>query len=100
MLDTGASITVISRDVAEKLDINLEQAPRASARVVGGGRVTGWHVRLDRMAAGPHSKTGIEVAVIPHVVGGAAIDGLLGMDFLRNYKYNIDFNNQAISWSP
>ncbi|RQW78056.1 MAG: tetratricopeptide repeat protein [Geobacter sp.] len=99
LLDTGASITVISSDVAEKLDISLERAPRTRAQVVGGGIVTGWHTRLDRMSAGPHTKTGIDVAVIPHNGGGLAIDGLLGMNFLRNYKYHIDFNNQVVNWA-
>ena len=100
ILDTGSSITVISRDVAEKLGIDLERTPRARAQVVGGGVVTGWHTRLDRISAGPHTKTGIDVAVIPHVVGGFACDGLLGMNFLRSYNYHIDFNNQAINWAP
>lgn len=100
LLDTGASITVISTDVAERLDIDLKRASRARAQVVGGGMVTGWHTKLDRISAGPHTMTGIDVAIIPHDGSGFAIDGLLGMNFLRSYKYHIDFNNQAIDWAP
>lgn len=100
ILDTGASITVISTDLAEKLNIDLERAPRRRAQVVGGGLVTAWHTRLDRLSAGPHTKTGIDVAVIPHNGGGFPIDGLLGMNFLRSYEYHIDFNNKAIKWGP
>ncbi|HEY3308557.1 MAG TPA: retropepsin-like aspartic protease [Desulfuromonadaceae bacterium] len=99
VLDTGASITVISTNLAEKLNINLDRAPRSHAQVVGGGIVTGWHTRLDRISAGPHTRAGIDVAVIPHNGRGMAIEGLLGMDFLRNYKYHIDFNSQSIDWT-
>lgn len=99
LLDTGASITVISTNLAKKLDIDLEKAPRSRAQVVGGGVVTGWHTTLDRLSAGPHTRNGIVVAVIPHQGQGLAIDGLLGMDFLRNYKYHIDFNSRSIDWT-
>lgn len=100
LLDTGASVTVISTDVAEKLDIDLNRASRSRAQVVGGGMVTGWHTKLDRISAGPHTMTGIDVAIIPNEGRGFAIDGLLGMNFLRSYKYHIDFKNQAIDWAP
>ena len=100
MLDTGASVTVISTDVAEKLDIDLNRASRVRAEVVGGGMVTGWHAKLDRISAGPHTMTGIDVAIIPHEGSGFPSDGLLGMNFLRSYKYHIDFKNQAIDWTP
>lgn len=100
LLDTGASVTVISTDVAEKLDIDLNRASRTRAHVVGGGMVTGWHTKLDRISAGPHTMTGIDVAIIPNEGSGFAIDGLLGMNFLRSYKYHVDFKNQAIDWTP
>ena len=100
LLDTGASITVISREIAEKLDIDLDRAGQARVQVVGGGIVKAWHTRLDRLIAGPHTKTGQNVAIVPHKGGGFTVDGLLGMDFLRSFKYHIDFNNQAINWIP
>lgn len=100
ILDTGASITVISTELAEKLNIDLERTPRRLAQVAGGGLVPSWHTKLDRISAGPHTKTGINVAVIPHNGGGFPIDGLLGMNFLRSYDYHIDFNNKTILWGP
>lgn len=98
ILDTGASVTAISTELAEKLGIDLKRAPRASAQGVG-GMVTVWYTRLNRVSAGPHTKTGIDVAVIPHN-DGVPIDGLLGMNFLRSYKYHINFNNRTIDWTP
>lgn len=100
ILDTGASITLINREIAERLNIDLDRAERTRVQVVGGGVVDAWHVRLDRLTAGPHTKTGIDVAVIAQNGGGFTFDGLLGMNFLRSFKYQIDFANQAINWAP
>lgn len=100
ILDTGASITLINREIAERLNIDLERADRGRIQVVGGGVVDAWRVRLDRLTAGPHTKTGIDVAVIADNGGGFTFDGLLGMNFLRSFKYQIDFTNQAINWAP
>ncbi|HJV35486.1 aspartyl protease family protein [Geomonas sp.] len=96
VLDTGAAMTLINREVAERLEIDLGSARRTVLHGVG-GLVRGWHTRLDRVTVGPQSKTGIEVAIVP---GGFMFDGLLGMNFLRSFKYSIDFPNQVINWSP
>ena len=64
MLDTGASITLINREIAEKLEIDLDQAHRGRGQVVGGGVVEIRHARLDSITAGTHTKTGFDVAVL------------------------------------
>lgn len=99
ILDTGASITLINREVAERLNIDLARAQRSRVQVVGGGMVDVWVVRLDRLTAGPHTKSRIDVAVVDPS-GGVPFDGLLGMNFLRSYNYRIDFANQMINWAP
>ncbi|HJV66039.1 MAG TPA: retroviral-like aspartic protease family protein [Geomonas sp.] len=96
VLDTGAAMTLINREVAERLDVDLGNARRNLLHGVG-GVVRGWQTRLDRVTVGPHSRNGVEVAVAP---GGFIFDGLLGMNFLRSFKYSIDFTNQVINWSP
>lgn len=100
ILDTGASVTLISREIAERLNIDLNRATRTRVQVVGGGLIDAWHVRLDRITVGPHAKTGLDVAVVSHSGGGFTYDGLLGMNFLRSFKYHIDFSNQTINWTP
>lgn len=99
LLDTGASVTLINREVAERLKINLSQSRQIKAQVVGGGWVKGWITRMDHMTVGPQSKAGLYVAVVPHGAG-FSYDGLLGMNFLRSFTYSIDFANQAITWAP
>jgi clan AA aspartic protease (TIGR02281 family) len=99
ILDTGASITLINKELAERLNINLNRSARASVHVVGGGVVQAWHARLDRVTVGEQTRTGVDVAVVQDS-GAFMFEGLLGMNFLRSFKYSIDFSNQVINWTP
>jgi tetratricopeptide (TPR) repeat protein len=99
-LDTGASITTINASVARQLGASLLHSPTAKIQVVGGAMIPARALRLDRLTAGPNSKTGMIVAVIDHTGPAVKFDGLLGMDFLRNLRYHVDFKNQVINWGP
>lgn len=100
ILDTGASVSTITPDIASRLDMRLDQAVSASIQVVGGGEVVARGVRLERVAVGPHVKSGMNVAVIDNKGGRLQYDGLLGMDFLRGLHYRLDFNEKVIRWMP
>lgn len=100
ILDTGASITTITPQVAAQLDINLNQAVSGAVQVVGGGFVEARGVRLDQVSVGPHARTKMNVAVIGNGNSRVPYDGLLGMDFLRGLHYHVDFRNRVINWTP
>jgi len=100
VLDTGAAVTVITPAIASRLGIQLDQAPAGTLQVVGGGSVEARAVRLDRVTAGPHTKSGMTVAVIEHKGPQVKFDGLLGMDFLRDLRYHVDFQHKVINWAP
>jgi clan AA aspartic protease (TIGR02281 family) len=97
-LDTGAAVTVINSSVASRLGIRLDGAPSGRFQVVGGGTIKALAVRINRISAGPHSRKGMIVAVINQQGPVVPFDGLLGMDFLQNLRYHIDFKNQQIQW--
>jgi len=96
LLDTGASITTIHRDIAKKLKIS--KTSKAKLMVPGGGTVQVDVAKLSYLKVGGNKQANIYAAIIDH--GGPAVDhqGLLGMDFLRNLDYRIDFERKLIIW--
>jgi tetratricopeptide (TPR) repeat protein len=100
LLDTGASFTSLHSDVAGRLDIPLEQAPKSLGQVYGGGLIVAREANLAYITVGPHTRRDVPVKIVSHNGPPVRFDGLLGMDFLRNYRYHIDFQNQRIIWTP
>ena len=99
ILDTGCSTTFITGALAKKLGMDFQGAKKIRFQVADGRVVQGLQTRLDRLSVGSKSKSGIDVDVAAETGGALPFDGLLGMNFLRSFKYSIDFGNQAINWA-
>lgn len=97
LLDTGATSTVISPEVAARLKI--EQADNVRVQVVGGRVLKVKRAVLRQIQVGPVQRADQEVVIVNQRGGGMG-DGLLGMSFLAGLKYTIDFQNQTINWIP
>jgi predicted aspartyl protease len=98
LLDTGASMTTLHQEVAEKLGIR--QARKVRAQVVGGKFIDFDLVRLDYIRVGPYDLKGAHAGVIDHRGPEVTHQGLLGMNFLRNLRYSVDFDKRVIRWNP
>jgi predicted aspartyl protease len=98
LLDTGASTTMITASLAERLGIGPANAEKSLAQVADGRVVQTLRTRVDHITVGPKLKNFIEVSVVPSNGPISDYDGLLGMNFLGDYRYNLDLNNQIIEW--
>lgn len=94
ILDTGAEVSTISPALAGKLNINPQDTDVAFAQGVGGGIHKTGHVKMDYVLVGPNRKYEVDFIVIQS--GGN--DGLLGMNFLRELRYHVNFDRSTIVW--
>lgn len=94
ILDTGASIIALHKDIASKLSIyNTETS---HAQVASGKVIETQMTRLSYVKVGPYKRTNMDAMIINHKSEGYG--GLLGMNFLRGLNYSIDFATQTIRW--
>jgi len=97
VLDTGASSTVFHHDKLAQLPIDTQ--PSGYAQVASGDVIETFSTRFDRIEIGPYRINRPRARIIDFK-GSGPHDGLLGMDFLRQVNYRIDFDAAQIIWDP
>jgi clan AA aspartic protease (TIGR02281 family) len=89
VVDTGASYTMISSAVAKELDIDTEQNRKTAPFQTANGIIQAPLVNLESIAVG-----GIEIlnltAAVHDAIPDAKVAGLLGLNFLSNFRMDID----------
>jgi predicted aspartyl protease len=98
LLDTGAAVTVISPGLAQRLGIKRENTESRLAQVADGRVVETARARVDSLAVGPKITYNPEIAIMPISGPVSGFDGLLGMNFLGEFRYHLDVNSQTIEW--
>jgi clan AA aspartic protease (TIGR02281 family) len=95
IVDTGATYTSISREMAEKLQLDLVNAPKVYITTAN-GRIEVPKVRIHKLNVNGLEATDVEATVLD-IHRGASFSGLLGLSFLRKFKLTIDpFAGQLI----
>ena len=98
LLDTGASQIVLHRDVADRL--NIITLKKGLAQTAGGQNIYVESGQVNHVKVGPFNLDNAAVLIISHEGEAVSYNGLLGMNFLKNVQYTIDYQNQVIHWQP
>jgi clan AA aspartic protease (TIGR02281 family) len=89
VVDTGATYTMISAATAKELSIDPERAPRTMPFQTANGVIQAPLTNLESVIVG-----GMEIknltAAIHDAVPSAQVAGLLGLNFLSNFRLDID----------
>jgi predicted aspartyl protease len=96
VLDTGASQIVLHRHVAAQL--NVIALKKGQAQVAGGQSIYVEKGQVDSFKVGPYNMEKAGVLIMAYEGPAVSYSGLLGMNFLRNVQYTIDYKNQLIRW--
>ena len=95
-LDTGATQTMISREVVESLGYDVGSANNAVRLVTASGEEITPVIDIDRLEALEQARH--YLPILGHdLPPGAPFYGLLGLDFFRNQKLTIDFREGLIT---
>jgi clan AA aspartic protease (TIGR02281 family) len=94
-VDTGASSTALSVDLAEKLGLSLEQIRDLAG---AGGRARAWRAQIESFSIGEARHQALAVAVSDFLEPlsqalGVKLHGIVGYNFLRHF--NVTFNYPA-----
>ena len=100
VIDTGASVSLLFRTAARRLDLPLTEA--RGQRIYGvGGESKVEIASIDEFKLGNAAVRGMELRVAGERDPGEGFDLLLGEDFLRNFDIEFDLAHDALRlWQP
>lgn len=103
IVDTGASVSVISEDLATH-DSMAQYAQEARMRVIGAAGITEDvpSFLLPKVTMGSHSQKSITAVALDmnliNEASGFEQAGILGGNFLKNYRMTFDFQNSKVTF--
>jgi predicted aspartyl protease len=99
VLDTGASLTMISPELAKKLDVQRNETQKG---VGAGGSVEVHFGTVKSLAIGETQLDGLMVEIMELTGISKAIeteiDGIVGYNFLKKFRVVIDYPRQTVTF--
>ena len=100
VLDTGAGMTIITPELADKLEVRRDEA---NDQAVGaGGRVQVQFGTLKSIAVGETRLEELKVGIMDlQIISKACetdLDGIVGYNFLKDFQVLIDYPNQTVTF--
>lgn len=96
VLDTGATIVMLSKETAVRLNLNLDKKSFSTYVTLADGRKAKARITLlESIKVGELEAKNVEVAILEHSED-ISTDGLLGMAFLKNFTLKIDPKGKRI----
>jgi len=97
ILDTGASVSIISDTAASFLGFNLATLPTETITTIG-GRTNAKSIKLPSIELCGKTIPNFEIKIMSMPLQVSLLaDGLIGMDFLLNFKeFKINFDEKFI----
>ncbi len=94
VLDTGCSHTIVPYKYLN--DISAGYGQKVTSRLADGKTTVGRKAFLDMIQVGSRKERNFTVTGAKNA--GAVNSGLLGLDFLKNHTFKIDFDNRFLVW--
>jgi hypothetical protein len=91
LIDTGANTSCVSRELAQKLRLAGAE-PALIHTIVGARERPG--VLIDRLQVGDRNRRDVHAAAMPL---NAALDGVLGIDWLRGQRLELNFKSRSLA---
>ena len=96
VLDTGATKTMINRDLVARLGYDFSSITEFSRVITASGRETAPVVKIHALQALEQEHQDFPV-LCHNLPSGSPVAGLLGLDFFRNQRLTIDFREGLIT---
>ena len=101
LLDTGSSLTVLAPLYAKRLGLAIPpDAPQRELTGIGGHKISVPLVTVSRLAVGTATVQNFTVGVYDALPEATTVDGILGLDFLRRYRFTVDLAGKRLRLEP
>ena len=98
LIDTGASMTIVTPDALQRQDVRYRDTGRSRVFNTANGPVRASIYILESLSVGDWYVKQLEIGVLD-LGGQTGMDGLLGMNFLKHFRFFIDQNESMLRLS-